>query len=245
MKRRKILIIVLSLILCFVFSSNAFAADGYYIYEDIFVNAIKLDKTYHYIDFDLNDGCVITEFKTPAKGKITLNLSDASGSLNYSSYFLFATNLMEEDSLIADIEPTVKYDSKSNKYTYSKTISVPKGKCYLIIYNEEDKDFTFNLGYTPTFSGTDIARISAKKRGFIVKCKKANAATGYQIRYSRSRKMTKAKMISTTKLFRTVSKLKARKKYYVQVRSYKRVKVNDKYKIYYSKWSKIRAIRTR
>ena len=104
MKRRKILIIVLSLILCFVFSSNAFAADGYYIYEDIFVNAIKLDKTYHYIDFDLNDGCVITEFKTPAKGKITLNLSDASGSLNYSSYFLFATNLM----FSADIIPSSK-----------------------------------------------------------------------------------------------------------------------------------------
>ncbi|NBH15409.1 DUF1349 domain-containing protein [Lachnospiraceae bacterium] len=91
-------------------------------------------------------------------------------------------------------------------------------------------------------------KITAKSKGFIVKWAKASksSVTGYEVQYSTDKKFkkkaTKTKTIkkaSTTKL--AVKKLKAKKKYYVRVRTYKKVK-NAKY---VSKWSKVKTVTTR
>ena len=74
--------------------------------------------------------------------------------------------------------------------------------------------------------------------------------TGYQVRWSTSKKFTKkttkvkiAKATSAAgrKCSLKVSKLKAKKTYYVQVRTYKKVGG----KTYYSSWSRAKAVKTR
>ena len=68
--------------------------------------------------------------------------------------------------------------------------------------------------------------------------------SGYQLQYSTKKNMKKSK----TKTFKgqyklngSVKKLKKNKKYYVRVRSYKIVNG----KRYYSKWSKVKTVKTR
>lgn len=86
-------------------------------------------------------------------------------------------------------------------------------------------------------SATQITSIKAVDNGFKVKWKK-KSCTGYQIQYSTSKKFAKkgTKVLKVNKAkttSKTVKKLKAKKKYYVRVRTYKTVKK----KKYYSKWS--------
>ncbi|MDO4514674.1 MAG: Ig-like domain-containing protein, partial [Lachnospiraceae bacterium] len=98
--------------------------------------------------------------------------------------------------------------------------------------------------------GTSISKVSKAKKAFTVKWKKQSAKmatstiSGYQIRYSISSNMTGAK-IKTVKGYKSTSKkitkLKAKKKYYVQIRTYKTVNG----KIYYSSWSKIKSVKTK
>ena len=93
--------------------------------------------------------------------------------------------------------------------------------------------------------GTSASGLSKGKKSFTVKWKKQSVQTsGYQIKYSTSSSMKNAKYstIKSTKITsKTIKKLKANKKYYVQVRTYKLVK-GDRY---YSAWSKIKSVRTR
>ena len=69
---------------------------------------------------------------------------------------------------------------------------------------------------------------------------KKSSITGYQIQYSTDSKFKKEKKSIKTKNAKTVSKkitkLKAAKKYYVRIRTYKGKK--------YSKWSKVKSIKT-
>lgn len=84
---------------------------------------------------------------------------------------------------------------------------------------------------------TQITSIKAGNKSFTVKWKK-KSCTGYQIQYSTSKKFAKkgTKVLKVNKAkttSKTVKKLKAKKKYYVRVRTYKTVKKKN----YYSKWS--------
>ena len=87
-------------------------------------------------------------------------------------------------------------------------------------------------------------KLASKKRGFTAKWKKVSGVTGYQLQYSTSKKFKKAKTVRIKKaktVKKTVKKLRSKKRYYVRIRAYK--KVNGK--IYYSKWSKAKAIRVK
>ncbi len=97
--------------------------------------------------------------------------------------------------------------------------------------------------------GVSISKLSKSKKAFTVKWKKPSSIyrkqmTGYQIRYSTSSKMSKAEtetVKSATATNKKISKLKAKKKYYVQIRTYKTVKGVK----YYSGWSKVKSVKTR
>ncbi|MCI9175802.1 MAG: hypothetical protein HFH49_12830 [Lachnospiraceae bacterium] len=94
--------------------------------------------------------------------------------------------------------------------------------------------------------GTFLSKVTGKSKGFTASWKKqAKSTDGYQIQYSTSKKFTKkttktktVKKASARKL--TIKKLKAQKKYYVRIRTYKTVKG----KKYYSSWSKSRSVKT-
>ena len=96
--------------------------------------------------------------------------------------------------------------------------------------------------------GTEV--LKAKKKAFSVSWKKqAKQTSGYQIQYAVDAKFKKsvvAKNVNNTKKVKLdVSKLKAKKKYYIRVRTYKTVKVNGKSKKIYSGWSKVKAVTTK
>ena len=93
--------------------------------------------------------------------------------------------------------------------------------------------------------------MTAKKKGFTVKWKKQSSQTsGYEIAYSTSRKFAKKNTKTATvkksrKTSTSVSKLKAKKKYYVRIRTYKTVKANGKSVEIYSGWSKAKKVTTK
>jgi len=97
--------------------------------------------------------------------------------------------------------------------------------------------------------GVSISKLTKAKKAFTVKWKKPSSTyrkqmTGYQIKYSTSKKMTKAKTVtvkSTKSTSKTIKKLKAKKYYYVQLRTYKTVKGVK----YYSSWSKVKKVKTK
>ena len=87
---------------------------------------------------------------------------------------------------------------------------------------------------------TTITSIKAQNKAFTVKWKKKSGITGYQIQYSTNSKFKKGNKSIKIKNAKTISKkitkLKAAKKYYVRIRTYKGKK--------YSKWSKVKSIKT-
>ena len=82
-------------------------------------------------------------------------------------------------------------------------------------------------------------KLKAGKKQLTVSWKKDTSVTGYEIQYSTSKKFTKSTTKTTTvkeakTTSATIKKLKAKKTYYVRIRTYKVVKG----KKYYSAWSK-------
>ena len=92
---------------------------------------------------------------------------------------------------------------------------------------------------------TSIKKVKAAKKAISVIWKKVSGVKGYQIqvatnkKFKKNKKTVNIKKQKTTKT--TVKKLKAKKKYYVRVRTYKIV--NGK-KVY-SAWSKVKSVKTK
>ena len=92
---------------------------------------------------------------------------------------------------------------------------------------------------------TNTKKIKAAKKAVSVEWKKVSGAKGYEIQVATDKKFKKNKKTVTIKKQKTtkttVKKLKAKKKYYVRVRTYKIV--NGK-KVY-SSWSKVKSVKTK
>lgn len=145
---------------------------------------------------------------------------------------------------------TVK-DSKGNTISTSNyTVTYPSGRKNVGSYTVK---VTFKGNYSGSKSltfkinpkGTSISKVSAAKAGFKVTLKKqATQTTGYQIQYSTSSKFTSPKTVTITKnstVSKSVSKLTKKKKYYIRVRTYK--KVGSTY--FYSAWSGAKNVTTK
>ena len=107
------------------------------------------------------------------------------------------------------------------------------------------KSMTYNINP----KGTSVSKVKAAKKGFKVTWKKqATQTTGYPVQYSTSSKFKKAKTVTISKnktTSKSVSKLSAKKKYYVRVRTYKTVKIGGKSVKLYSSWSKAKSVTTK
>ena len=89
-----------------------------------------------------------------------------------------------------------------------------------------------------------ISSLRAGKKKFTVKWKKQKSVTGYQVRYSQYKNMKKSRTVtvrSSSATSKTVTKLKAKKNYYVQVRAYRKASG----KIYYGTWSAAKKVKTK
>ena len=129
--------------------------------------------------------------------------------------------------------------------TYSKNKYVGKATAKVTL-KEPRYSGTKTLTFKINPKGTYISKLTPKKKAFTVTWKKqATQTTGYQIQYSLSSKfasgnklVTVAKTGTTSK---TISKLKAKKRYYVRVRTYKTVSGVR----YYSAWSAKKYVKTK
>ena len=92
---------------------------------------------------------------------------------------------------------------------------------------------------------TTIKKLKSAKKSVTIIWKKVSGVKGYQIQVATDKKFKKNKKTVTIKKQKTtktsVKKLKAKKKYYVRIRTYKTV--NGK-KIY-SSWSKVKSVKTK
>ena len=108
-----------------------------------------------------------------------------------------------------------------------------------------NKSMTYNINP----KGTGVSKVTAAKKGFKVTWKKQTTqTTGYQVQYSTSSKFKSAKTVTISKnktTSKSVSKLSAKKKYYVRVRTYKTVKIGGKSVKLYSGWSKAKSVTTK
>ena len=95
-----------------------------------------------------------------------------------------------------------------------------------------------------TLPTVDISSLAVKENTVTVKWKKKSKITGYQIQYSTDSKFKKNKKSIKLKKAKTTSKkvsnLKESKKYYFRIRTYK----SSNKKTRYSKWSKVKSIKT-
>lgn len=114
-------------------------------------------------------------------------------------------------------------------------------------------DYSGSVARTFTIrpKGCSLGKLTAKSKGFQAAWKKQSSQTsGYQIQYcmTKSFKGKSAKTVAIKKntlVKKKVAKLKAKKKYYVRIRTYKSVKVNGKDLKLCSDWSKWKSVRTK
>lgn len=149
---------------------------------------------------------------------------------------------------------TVKLNGKKLKKGTDYTISCAGGKkigSYKVTVKGKGA-YTGTVASTFLIvpKATALKRVTAAKKGFTATWKKLSKThlkqiTGYQVRYCTSKSFKKGVVTKTvkgsSKLSLKVRKLKAKKTYYVQIRSYRKVGSVK----YYSAWSKTLKVKTK
>ncbi len=139
--------------------------------------------------------------------------------------------------------------SRNYQLVYQNNINV--GQATVVVIFKGDYKGSQKKNFTIDPKGTSLSKLKAKKKGLTISWnRQASQTSGYEIQYSTSSKFTKkATKTVTVKNSRTtsrsISKLKAKKKYYVRIRTYKNAKVNGKTKKFYSGWSKSKSVKTK
>ena len=136
------------------------------------------------------------------------------------------------------------------KVTYpKKTQNV--GKYTVTVTLKGNYTGTVKKTFTILPKNTAISKLTASKNTVTVKWRKQTKQTaGYEIQYSTSSKFTKkttktVKAAKNSMTSKKITKLKAKKKYYVRIRTYQTVKVGKKSTKIYSGWSKAKTITTK
>ncbi len=142
------------------------------------------------------------------------------------------------------------YDRNSQKISaafYSVTASAGRkkiGTYQVTVAFKGNYSGTVTRKFRIVPAGVKLTKVSAAKKGFTAKWKRKSGLSGYELQYSTNRKFAKAKVRKITKAKTTskkVTKLKAKKKYYVRVRTYKMVGKTK----YVSSWSKSKMVKTK
>lgn len=155
-------------------------------------------------------------------------------------------------------KPTVTVMDRQQK-------KLKEGTDYTVTYPINHKNvgvYTVTIHFRGNYDGTEkrifrispkntaIVSLSAGKKSFSLKWKKQkNQVDGYEIAYSMSsrfsEKMTKTVTVGKGATSKKISKLKAGKKYYVRLRTYKTVNVQGKKKTLYAGWSKEKTVKVK
>ena len=134
--------------------------------------------------------------------------------------------------IVENGQEILNIDNKNRRKPMKKIFSIVIVVLLLVI----SPAFTTTV-FAASIPTTTITSVKAQSKAFTVKWKKKSGITGYQIQYSTNSKFKKGNKSIKIKNAKTISKkitkLKAAKKYYVRIRTYKGKK--------YSKWSKVKS----
>lgn len=153
--------------------------------------------------------------------------------------------------------PVVKYGKtvfKANvDYGLDSAAGKDVGRYHYEIWTGDNNKYNFyKEGYFKINpKGTSLKKLKKAKKAITVKWNKQAAKmsktriTGYQIQLATNSKFTKGKKLVTVKGYaatsKKIKKLKKKKKYFVRIRTYKKVgKIT-----YYSGWSKAKSVKTK
>ena len=143
---------------------------------------------------------------------------------------------------------TVKFGGKTLKngtdYTVSYSNNKKIGTASMKIVGKGDYAGTIGKTFKISPVKMSISKLRAKSKAFKASWAKNDQATGYEIQYSTNSKFKSAKKVAITKkttTAKTITKLKASKKYYVRMRIY--TTVNGKK--YYGAWSAVKTVTTK
>lgn len=208
---------------------------------------------------------------TWVEGKLTPATTAKDGSLVYTCTVCGETKskTIKKISSVTLSASSYIYNGKARTPTVSVKDSegkkLVKGADYTVKYASGRKNVgsykvtvTFRGNYSGSVSkifdinpkGTSISKLTKASKAFTVKWKKQSAKmvssriTGYQVRYSLKSNMTSSKTVTFkgyAKISKKIKKLKAKKKYYVQVRTYMKVSGKN----YYSAWSGKKSVTTK
>ena len=175
-----------------------------------------------------------------------------------TSSFEITWNLQNDT---ADKYEVYMYNSKKKKYERLGTSYSNVGEVYGLLTGTTYKlkvralrtvngttyygPYSDELKTTTATEKTKITKTTGAKKKLTVKWKKISKATGYQIQVATDKKFTKNKKSITISKNKTISttikKLKSKKKYYIRVRTYRKVGG----KKVYSGWCSVKNVKTK
>ena len=181
------------------------------------------------------------------KGKPTVIYAAKDIKLSKTS-FSYNNKVQKPSVTIKDNKGKTLKKDKDYKAVYPKN---PKnvGKYRIEIQLKGNYKGTVTKNFTIIPKAVSLTKVTPKSKGFTAKWKKeTKQVTGYQLSYSASKDFKKDKKTdikSGKTVTKTISKLKAKKTYYVRIRTYKDVKEKGKTAKIYSKWSKSKKVTTK
>ena len=191
------------------------------------------------------------EYTYMPEGKVNLVLSATKPPKQSISKFAIK---LSKDAYTYDgkaKKPTVSVKglklNKDFKVTYSNNTKI--GKAKVVIKGIGNYKGSVTKYYTINPRGTSLSKVTCSKKTITVKWKKGDSqVTGYEIQYGTEKKTftnENSKIVNVKKNATTSAKikkgLKAKKTYYVRIRTYKTVGG----KKYYSGWSTVKKIKVK
>ena len=221
------------------------------IYNEMLENAV-----WHYSSKGHGNYNIIT-----VKTKATLT---ANGSIDTKCSVCGTVLESTKISKIKTVKIPTKVTYNGKKRTPTVTVKDANGRTisksnYTVSYSKGRKNFgkyKVTVKFKGNYSGkkvlyfqivskaTKISKLTAQKKSLKIKFKKQSKnISGYQMEYSLKKSFKSSKKVTVKKSYtaKTIKKLRAKKTYYVRIRTYK----TYKNKRYYSAWSSVKRMKTK
>lgn len=218
--------------------AQAYAKKYYYLFEDVEADSSsgKYDD-----EIDLKISSIIETEKG-----VEVRWNHIEGITEYTLFYRDPSEEYYQTVMTRDSEYCmIPYNKIQTGKAYGFYVVAFYGsKC---MFESETIQYTLMKENTFSLAGTSIVgNIVPKQKGFAVKWKKQEAACGYQIQYSVSRKFvgktTATELVKNKWVTRlTIRNLRGGKKYYVRIRTFQ---MTDG-KMYFSNWSDSRSVVTK
>ena len=188
-------------------------------------NPVDITKTVK-SDICTNDDIDWFAFDTDSKGKYTFSVVGIDNSVSLSVCNKKQTELLAINGVANSGGQQTVYLKGGTRY-YVKIMAASPAR-----YSFTAKKENFSIPKPA------VKSLSGKNRVLAVELSLVEA-DGYEVQYSRSRKMTSAKKVQGMDVFYTINRVTKNKTYYVRARAYKIV---DECKIY-SGWSSVKKVK--